>query len=280
MKLSAALGGYWWRTTTVREASDAFATALPKADAVSARDRGRLLYGAGVAAGMRGDWNGSLALLGDALEIFDRGDEPRQAIECLWAFGYAYACLGDLHQTFQTSETAVDRARGLGDPYALATSLNNLACAEFKFGNLERARKLAAEGVDRAREAGDLVGLAVALHSAAQVADGLGLHEEAASQFGEALRVAQAIGSLESALEALISLAEAHAARGDVTKAARLLGACTRLGDRAGFIPQQSAEVDRAERIARERLGDDVFDAAWREGAAMTLDEAIDDALS
>jgi hypothetical protein len=69
--------------------------------------------------------------------------------------------------------------------------------------------------------------------------------------------------------------------QGRPERAARLLGASAALRDDMGapLAPTSRADHDHAANAARAALGEDAFAAAWAVGHAMSLEEAITDAL-
>ena len=78
---------------------------------------------------------------------------------------------------------------------------------------------------------------------------------------------------------ALRKLAGLSAAAGDPRRAARLFGATEAArGDRM-MIALRSDRWEEDLRLARAALDEAAFAAAWAKGRAMTLDEAIADAL-
>lgn len=82
-------------------------------------------------------------------------------------------------------------------------------------------------------------------------------------------------------------LAATALATGAILRAARLWGAAERLREEIGapLTPSRRPDVEKAIAAARASLGadDTTFDAAWREGRAMTLEQAaayaLDDSL-
>ena len=48
----------------------------------------------------------------------------------------------------------------------------------------------------------------------------------------------------------------------------------------ASLSPEEKEELDAAIAQAREALGNDAFDAAWAEGGGLSLDQAVELALS
>jgi ATP/maltotriose-dependent transcriptional regulator MalT len=86
----------------------------------------------------------------------------------------------------------------------------------------------------------------------------------------EALTIALELGATRVVANAVEGLAGALALRGDAEHSARLLGAADALRRRSGG-PMPAAErfdVDRAERRARQAVGDAAFEAAFAAGAA------------
>ena len=64
--------------------------------------------------------------------------------------------------------------------------------------------------------------------------------------------------------------------------AVRLFGAAATVRDSIGHppYPDEQHEYDRLLTAAREQLGDDAFVAAWAAGRALTLEQAIAEALA
>ena len=75
-------------------------------------------------------------------------------------------------------------------------------------------------------------------------------------------------------LEALASLAVQH---DSCAEAARLFGAASTLRDQMGLArwPVQMAGYDSDVTDTRKALGEDAFAAAWAEGAALSVDDAV-----
>ena len=71
------------------------------------------------------------------------------------------------------------------------------------------------------------------------------------------------------------------AAQGDPTRAVQLLGASDALLDAMGLGPERSdkAEIDHIMNAVREQLDAESFNAAWENGQAMSLEQAVAFAL-
>ncbi len=77
-------------------------------------------------------------------------------------------------------------------------------------------------------------------------------------------------------------LAAVAGARGEPRRAARLLGAAETLLEAAGVPIYVTADHDLHRRVAsaaHEKLGEKVWTAAWDEGRAMNMEEAVEYAL-
>jgi hypothetical protein len=80
----------------------------------------------------------------------------------------------------------------------------------------------------------------------------------------------------------LEGLAEVAAALGYAERAARLCGAVEALRATHGIArrPANQARYDRAVATARTALGEEVFAAAWAAGQALSVDDAVAEALA
>ena len=76
---------------------------------------------------------------------------------------------------------------------------------------------------------------------------------------------------LGACFESLARLAER---RGRFRSATRLLGAGARIRESTGAAPDDPQELERLQTALCAQLGDNVYEACLREGAAMTMDEA------
>jgi hypothetical protein len=82
---------------------------------------------------------------------------------------------------------------------------------------------------------------------------------------------------------AATGLAGVAARQGQAERAARLFGAVETLRETMGVdvpSPAWRALNERDLKDAREQLDAETFDAAWTEGRAMTLEEAVAEALA
>src|SRR6185437_5432716 len=98
----------------------------------------------------------------------------------------------------------------------------------------------------------------------------------------EALSLSRGIGAREQVANLLENIAHLALALGDPLRAARLGGAAEGLREAIGqpLTPGERGDHDRAIAALRAVLGEAAFAAAWAEGRALPLDEAIALALA
>jgi hypothetical protein len=119
--------------------------------------------------------------------------------------------------------------------------------------------------------------MAASLRSLGAVARIRGEYERAAALLGESLALSRDIGAKDLLAEGLSVLAWVEAARGQAARGARLGGAARAVREALGVAlpPYQQADQERAVQDMRAALGETAFAAAWAEGRALPLEEAV-----
>jgi hypothetical protein len=122
------------------------------------------------------------------------------------------------------------------------------------------------------------------LHNLGYVVLRQGDGQQAAALFEESLVLYQDLKRKHGVTECLIGLAGVAAVSGQPTtarRAARLFGAAERLLEATGggLAAADQAEHDRYVALARDQLDEAAFAAAWAEGRAMAMEQAIAYAL-
>ena len=179
---------------------------------------------------------------------------------------------GDVAAAAAASAMAADRL-GVQRALNLVSIINPTAAVALALSEVIEARRRADEGVAVAVGGG----LAMALTTRARVASDQGESEQAERDAREALAVAAATEAHLATPDALECLAGAVGAAGGHREAARLFGAADAVRQVTGIVRFKvyddgyAASVD----VVRDALGDNDFDAAWAEGAALSTLEAI-----
>ena len=131
---------------------------------------------------------------------------------------------------------------------------------------------------------GDQGDIARAQHNLGYVALREGDVAQAQALFKGSLALFQTVGIQRGIAECLVGLASTAASQGTcpaIVRAARLLGAAEGLREATGMQmwPADRREHDRVEADTHAHLDETAWAAAWAEGRAMTLEQAIAYAL-
>ena len=169
-----------------------------------------------------------------------------------------------------------------GDPQRVSVGLHNAALLDLDCGRLDEAADKLTRAHDIARDLGDRTEMAYAMADLVRVDVERGDLDGAAEALAASLPRAAAIGAKIIVPLALEGAAALAAARGDDVLAIRLWAAAA--ADRAvtGFVnmPADERLVDARMSEARERLDPAAVDAAWTGGGAMTVEAAIEAAMT
>jgi tetratricopeptide (TPR) repeat protein len=170
--------------------------------------------------------------------------------------------------------------RQLGDRWGVASSLNNLGNVAHDQGDYLAARALYEQSLAIARELGDQWRVARSLSDLGIVAHDQGDYGVAGALHQEVLVIRRDLGDRLGIAISLEGLAAVFAGLGSSLRAARIWGAAERQRAVVGSPLWPRDRPDYNRNVAVARAADDAaFDDAWREGGALTLEQAIDLAL-
>jgi len=149
-------------------------------------------------------------------------------------------------------------------------------------GDGPAARALLEESVQVARDRGDPGVLAWTLNALARAECEEGHRELAQARFAESIVLLRDTGFLGLTAESMEGLATIALAMGSPVRAARLLSSADTLRQENGEPRErrERAVYRRDADSAKALLGDDAFEQAFRDGRAMSLDDAVRYALS
>jgi tetratricopeptide (TPR) repeat protein len=211
----------------------------------------------------------------------ESGDEE-SLVYCRTVLGRIALHRGDCSQAAMLFEGNVDLCRKLNNEWLLGWSLSHLGFVARDQGDYRRAAALHSEGLALFRKTGDKHFTAWAFRNLGIVALRQDDHKQAESFCRESLTLSREIGGIWQIEQGLAGLAGAAALKGQYERAARLFAAAEALRTSLGRQRSIADQADYDKRVAstRARLGDMAFAAAWAEGRAMTLEQAIEYALA
>ena len=319
LDLAGRLGLYWHRRGQYFEGRQRLAAALAAAPAAPAFARVRALSEAGNLAFFQADFDAAEQLGREALALArQRGDRRgsgyalnllggitgvRDPIAAMAYYEEAlaeYEAAGDETGRLTTLQNLASDAIGRGDyqraisllrdkiastgdrdTYSLALAIGLLGFALAGNGENEEARQSFEQSLDMCRahgfsraEAEILLGLAELMRTASP--------SQALEYYRESIELARTMGYLGLVADCLRGIATIALASGDAREAATLLSVFAAFYERIGAIvsPGDKEELDAAIAQAREALGNEAFEAAWTEGGALSVEQAVDLSLT
>jgi predicted ATPase/class 3 adenylate cyclase len=320
LRMSAALWMFWYMRGYVSEGRRWLSRALAVADRAATEARAKALDGAGYLASEQGAFDDALSLLRESLACARENGSPdavataathlsvyvveddlvgslalgEEAVAAARLAGDQYTLAVAYNNLGEVARVAGDNARAtavyeqsyllrkeLGDTSRLALSLVNLGEMALIAGDVDRAAALFSEGLELARPIGDKRHVAFALLDLGWVALAQQRYDESRGRLREALALSREIGNRTYVVDVLLAFAGLAAAQGRALTGARLAGAAQ--AHQAPFRFPSCADAGIHERhleAARASCDDEAWAAAWRDGGAMDLDQAMDDALS
>ena len=208
------------------------------------------------------------------------GDQPGIATG-LRACGFTAMQMGNLAQAQQFTAESLVVSQGAGDRWGAAWSLYDLGYLALQRQELGAAQALLEESIAELRAQGIVFGLYRALFALAQIRERLGDVAQAHSLYQDALRIQQQMHYIQVAGELLESFAAFSAKQGQLLRAARLFGAAAASRETSGMRRFQHLDGQYEQNLAQARsmLDTEVWQAAWLAGSALTLEQAVEEAL-
>jgi predicted ATPase/class 3 adenylate cyclase len=168
----------------------------------------------------------------------------------------------------------------VGERSGIAGALRDLGWLSGREGNLGQARAWYEEALALERDLRDPAGMSAALAGLGDVAAAAGDQAQAASLYAEGLACLRGTDARNEQAACLEGLAAVAWAAGDARRAAGLCGAAAAARvTELMLAPAALAECAEVSAAIRAALGEEQFAAAWAEGKAMTLEQAIGFAL-
>ena len=236
----------------------------------------------GTAALLGGDTDAALAVTREALDAARRAGHAYVESAALWQVGVCLAVRGELDEAERSVEEAVDLARKVGNARSVGAWLKSLAGVALMRGDHARASRLFEESLTIHRSLDDEWGMSNSLASLAFLALEAGDAETARARLSEALAIER-----ESAHHVLLAnplevSARLAAGEDQPALAIRLYARAALLREVVGaFLHYELGWPDHAPTVdaLRSLVGEAAFEKEWERGRAMSLLEAIDQAI-
>lgn len=283
LRLVAALTDFWLLRNYYREAREQLLKALAKSDlAERTALRATVLNAAFFVQWHHRNYAEAHTLLEEALSIGMELGDRRNIAQSLLHLQYEAFAQKDFAAARVFNEKAIAAWRELGDKVKIGHTLSIGAdLARFR-GDYEQAQSWYEEAIGLLAELGEVGHRARSLRRFGRVALKQGNYAKAAALCQQSLKLSwEAENKLEAA-SGLATFAGLAVAQGKHIRAAQLFGAMEALLHEINtpmlFGDVYSYEDDFS--ALRAKLDEATLNAAWAEGHAMTLDQAVEYALS
>ena len=235
------------------------------------------LINLGSVAGEQGDHVAARSLFSQSLDIAREVEDERGMAIALGNLGLLAHYQGDYPEADSLHKQNLAIQKKLGDKGGMAASLLNLGFVAGAQGDYDLARLLYEESLEIQQEVENKNGIANLLSNLGSVANEQGDYVKARSLQEESLKLVQELkdkSGIAYSLEALASLAIKEEQE---ERSARLWGAAAGLRKAIGspLPPHAGKGFEHEVASVQKALGEAVFAAAWEEGRAMTMEQAI-----
>jgi tetratricopeptide (TPR) repeat protein len=219
-------------------------------------------------------------VLEEALEIaIEIGDQSNVAWTRVF-LGSVISIHGDHQEGTSLLEEGLEEYQALDSAgkYGLGFALALFGDGAFYQGDYQRAQEIYENSVEILNKVQDLNLLAYSLRRLSHTARYLGDLETAANKCEESLALNVNLGHKSAIVGCISCFACILLDRGDELLAAQLFAAVETQLEMIGvwLIPSDSFEFERNVALARERLGEEAFTAAWAEGRTMTTEQTME----
>ncbi len=282
LRLAGALWWFWYMHGHWSEGRRWLDDLLARSSPVSVSALPKVIEGAAAFAWRQDDYGRATALGEKGLALCRELGAKEGITRFLFHLGMVALRQGDYGRATTLFEESLTLGRELGDKWAIGVALVFLGVVAGARGDYERAAAIYTESLALSRQVGDKWLIALPLRGLAIVAFRRGAHRQALAYYKESLDLNRQIRDIvvtESNLEGLAEVAYVLARH---EQSARLLGAAEALRETLGRqrLRGEQAAHDKRVASARAALGEGAFAAAWAEGRAMTLGQAIEYALN
>ena len=236
----------------------------------------------GFAAGWRGDYEQAKELAEESLKLSRQAHDKVGIARALFELANNVTYLGDRERGKELYEEAIALCREVGYASGLGGGLLSLGYFLLLEGDYERGAALNEEAVALFRERGYKGQLEFAVVNLGWAALLRGDHEPARSYLKESLTLSKELGDRLTASDGLEGLACVYATEGASEQAGTLFGAAMALREAIGYQStlEEDAWPEPYVATARSLQGEGSWEATLAQGRTMSMEEAIEYALS
>lgn len=280
LHLAIALAPLWEGLYYFSEGSEWLARLLAANQEGASLQRAQGFYLSGFIAREMGNLEHAAALAEQSLALGYELDDAKVIASALKLLGIIRHSQGGHEQAMTKLGESVNLFRELGDERGIASTLVWLADAELRQGRIQQAAKDWRESLLLFKKIGDEWGVTSSLRGLSKVAWFQGDPQQAAAFAKESLALDQNANNKSGMVYGLEWLALLAIEQRQADRAVRLCAAAEREREffRLPILPAYREEYASITTKARAQLDEATFVAAWEEGSAMTLEQAVAEA--
>jgi predicted ATPase/DNA-binding SARP family transcriptional activator len=288
LRLASALWWFWYRRGNLAEGQQWLEAALARGGDLPPSLRAPALLHATYLANARGERETAASLqrathqeYEKALALARANADQRAIADATLALSYMVRDTLDVEGALRYAGEARQQMEALGDRGGLSRTLAVMAGLALARGDRQSARTLLEELLAICRELGDSGHLVHALGAMGHLERDEGEYARARAFYGESLVLRRDLGHQFAVAQSLEDFAVLAGQQRQVERAIRLLGAAEAFCETLDARPPVAVVSDYRRTVAdaRTALGEPAFAAAWAEGRALSLDQAIEYAL-
>jgi predicted ATPase/DNA-binding CsgD family transcriptional regulator len=244
----------------------------------SERSAASALIKLGVVAIEIGDYEAASRFFQQGYGIMKALDDPTGIAWALTELGFGALRVGDYNRAQQCLEEGLSGYRANNERYGASLSLSGLGEVALRKGELEKATTLLEESLSIRRDIHQKWGVAASLGSLAWVAMLQGDDEHAIKILSESLDLRIEMNDAGGIAWCLEKLAEMAHRRGEASRAVKIYGAAAALRKSVDSVIERAEQPHYNQLIndLRDELSEAVFQGAWAEGRAQTVEQIAD----
>jgi len=227
------------------------------------------------------DFEGALGFGRECLALNRSAGDERGIAEALQHLAFILTGRGDFSESSGLILESLPTFRRLQDWRSVTLSLDMMAYAAAGGGDFEQAQRCWQEGLELARRLDDSYLILKMLVCLSNLSRQSGALDAARAQLSESMILARRIESKWMLAYIIEGFAYVCVAEGEARRAAQLLGFSQAWREIIGnpLLPIFLPDYERRVALAREALGQNAFDAAWKAGQALPLAQALELAM-
>ncbi len=229
----------------------------------------------------RGEIAAASSLFERCVAIWKDLGDPADIARALSNLASVMKLQGECERASSLYDECLTIFREIRDIAGVAWTLNYQGDVAREKADFVAARSFYEQSLSEFRQLRDSWGIANALSDLASLSCDQGNNAEARRLYGESIKMFQELGHKRGIARALECLAVNAAGQSNAERSLHLAGAAAALRQRLGapLAPAEQRRLEKALEFARRTLGN-AAGAAWMEGWAMPIEQAVHEALN